>query len=133
LFEQGKVLRQPPGEVGIGRYGGSRGLSTKLKVTGIDLFSAGDFMGGEGSEDIVLSDPFAGVYKKLVLQGDKLVGACLYGDTADGSWYFKPDQEGPQRGRHSAIKLMFGEAALPALPQGGPAAVATDAQVALAA
>ena len=69
-------------------------MSTKLKVTGIDLFSAGNFMGGEGTETILLSDPVGGVYKKLVLQDDKLVGACLYGDTVDGSWYFKLLRDG---------------------------------------
>ena len=81
-------------EFGIGRYTGSL-TSTKLKVTGIDLFSAGNFMGGEGTEEIVMSDPYAGgVYKKLVLKDDKLVGACLYGDTVDGSWYFKLLRDG---------------------------------------
>ena len=49
-------------QFGIGRYRGSQ-TSTKLKVTGIDLFSAGNFQGGEGTEEIVMSDPFAGVYK----------------------------------------------------------------------
>ena len=63
--------------------------STKLKVTGIDLFSAGEFMGAEGTETITLSDPIGGVYKKLVVKDDKLVGACLYGDTSDGAWYFR--------------------------------------------
>lgn len=71
-------------EFGIGRYVGSL-TSTKLKVTGIDLFSAGNFQGGEDTEEIVLSDPYSGVYKKLVIKNDKLVGACLYGDTVDGS------------------------------------------------
>jgi len=75
-------------EYGIARYSGSV-TSTKLKVTGIDLFSAGEFMGGEGYEEITLSDPLAGVYKKLVVKDDLLVGACMYGDTADGTWYFK--------------------------------------------
>lgn len=62
LFEQGKVLANHLAEFGIGRYQGSL-TSTKLKVTGIDLFSAGDFQGGEGTEEIVMSDPFGGVYK----------------------------------------------------------------------
>ena len=107
LFEQGKVVANHLAEFGIGRYGGSQ-VSTKLKVTGIDLFSAGDFMGGEGTEAIVLSDPIHGVYKKLVLKGDKLVGACLYGDTADGSHYFQLIREGRSiRGRRD--QLMFGE------------------------
>jgi nitrite reductase (NADH) large subunit len=63
-------------------------LSTKLKVTGCDLFSAGDFAEGEGREDIVFRDPARGVYKRLVIEGDKLVGAVMYGDTADGNWFF---------------------------------------------
>ena len=63
-------------------------LSTKLKVTGCDLFSAGDFAEAEGREDIVFRDPARGVYKRLVIEGDKLIGAVMYGDTADGSWFF---------------------------------------------
>ena len=110
LFEQGKVCATHLAEFGIGRYTGSQ-TSTKLKVTGIDLFSAGNFMGGDGCEEIVLSDPTApngGVYKKLVLQGDKLVGACLYGDTVDGSWYFKLLREG-RTVSDIRDRLMFGE------------------------
>ncbi len=107
LFEQGKVLATHLAEFGIGRYTGSQ-TSTKLKVTGIDLFSAGDFMGGEGSEEIVMSDPFGGVYKKLVIKDDKLVGACLYGDTVDGSWYFKLLRKG-RTVSDIRDKLMFGE------------------------
>jgi nitrite reductase (NADH) large subunit len=110
LFEQGKVLATHLAEFGIGRYTGSL-TSTKLKVTGIDLFSAGDFMGGEGSEEIVMSDPSSGVYKKLIIKDDKLIGACLYGDTVDGSWYFKLLREG--RTVHDIRdKLMFGESHL---------------------
>ena len=107
LFEQAKVAANHLAQYGIGRYVGSQ-TSTKLKVTGIDLFSAGDFQGGEGTEEIVLSDPYAGVYKKLVLKDDKLVGACLYGDTVDGSWYFKLLREG-RSVQDLRDKLMFGE------------------------
>ncbi|HEX2012856.1 MAG TPA: nitrite reductase large subunit NirB [Roseateles sp.] len=107
LFEQGKVCATHLAQFGIGRYQGSQ-TSTKLKVTGIDLFSAGDFMGGEGCEEVVMSDPFAGVYKKLVIKDDKLVGACLYGDTVDGSWYFKLLREG-RKIADIRDKLMFGE------------------------
>ncbi len=107
LFEMAKVCANHLGNFGIGRYQGSV-TSTKLKVTGIDLFSAGEFMGGKDTEEIVLSDPIGGVYKKLVVKDDKLVGACLYGDTADGSWYFKLLREGKNI---SEIRdtLMFGE------------------------
>ncbi len=107
LFEQGKVAANHLAEFGIGRYQGSL-TSTKLKVTGIDLFSAGDFMGGEGTEEIVMSDPGAGLYKKLVLKDDKLVGACLYGNTVDGSWYFKLLRDG-RPVSDLRDKLMFGE------------------------
>jgi nitrite reductase (NADH) large subunit len=107
LFEQGKVCATHLAQFGIGRYSGSQ-TSTKLKVTGIDLFSAGNFMGGDGTEEIVLSDPIGGVYKKLVLRDDKLVGACLYGDTVDGSWYFKLLREGRPIG-DLRDRLMFGE------------------------
>jgi nitrite reductase (NADH) large subunit len=107
LFEMAKVCANHLANFGIGRYQGSV-TSTKLKVTGIDLFSAGEFMGGEGTEEIILSDPIGGVYKKLVLKDDKLVGACLYGDTVDGSWYFRLLREGKSVGEIRDT-LMFGE------------------------
>ncbi|GAB4401309.1 MAG: nitrite reductase large subunit NirB [Rhodoferax sp.] len=107
LFEQAKVAANHLAQFGIGRYVGSL-TSTKLKVTGIDLFSAGNFSGGEGTEEIILSDPKGGVYKKLVLKDDKLVGACLYGDTVDGSWYFKLLRDG-RTVADIRDKLMFGE------------------------
>ena len=110
LFEMAKVCANHLANFGIGRYQGSV-TSTKLKVTGIDLFSAGEFMGGEGTEEIVLSDPIGGVYKKLVIKGDKLVGACLYGDTVDGSWYFRLLREGKDIAE-IRDSLMFGEANL---------------------
>ncbi len=114
LFEQGKVCATHLAQFGIGRYLGSQ-TSTKLKVTGIDLFSAGNFMGAKTGktedadcEEIVMSDPYGGVYKKLVIQGDKLVGAVMYGDTVDGSWYFKLLRDG-RSVSDIRDKLMFGE------------------------
>jgi nitrite reductase (NADH) large subunit len=62
--------------------------STKLKVAGLDVFSAGDFSGGDGCEDIVLRDATRGIYKRVIVKADKVIGAVLYGDTADGNWYF---------------------------------------------
>ncbi|WP_170525868.1 nitrite reductase large subunit NirB [Ruegeria arenilitoris] len=86
LFDQAKVvantlLGQPDAFV-------VKELATKLKVTGCDLFSAGDFAEGEGRDDIVFRDPARGVYKRLVIEDDRLIGAVMYGDTADGSWFF---------------------------------------------
>ncbi len=63
-------------------------LATKLKVTGCDLFSAGDFADGDGREDIVFRDPARGVYRRLVIDDDVLIGAVMYGDTADSNWFF---------------------------------------------
>jgi nitrite reductase (NADH) large subunit len=88
LWEQAKVCANHLAEYGIGRYVGSV-TSTKLKVTGIDLFSAGNFQGGDGHEELVFQDPARGVYKKLVVRDNKVQGAVLYGDTVDGSWYFQ--------------------------------------------
>lgn len=68
--------------------------ATKLKVTGVDLFSAGDFADGPGREDIVFRDPGRGIYKRLVIEGDRLLGAVLYGDTADGNWFFSQIKDG---------------------------------------
>ena len=109
LFEQGKVLANHLAELGISRYVGSL-TSTKLKVTGIDLFSAGDFMGRDdgSTEEIVLSDAHEGVYKKLVLRDNQLIGACLFGETVDGSWYFKLLRDG-RNVADIRDKLMFGE------------------------
>lgn len=107
LYEQAKVCANHLAEMGIARYQGSQ-TSTKLKVTGIDLFSAGDFMGGEGVEEITLSDPIGGVYKKLLIKDEKLIGACLYGDTADGGWYFKLLREAKDV-TELRDRLMFGE------------------------
>ncbi len=106
LFEQAKVCANHLAHFGIGRYQGSV-TSTKLKVTGIDVFSAGDFMGGKDADEIVLHDPAGGVYKKLVLKDDKLVGAVLYGDTADGAWYFQLLKDG-QNVAEIRDHLMFG-------------------------
>jgi nitrite reductase (NADH) large subunit len=110
LFEMAKVCANHLAAYGIGLYAGSL-TSTKLKVTGIDLFSAGDFVGGAGTEHITLSDPVAGVYKKLVLKDEKLVGAVLYGDTVDGAYFFKLLREG-RSVSDVRDRLMFGAANL---------------------
>ena len=62
-------------------------VATNLKVSGVSVFSAGDFMGSDGSESILLSDVRRGTYKKLVIADGKLTGAVLVGDTADALWY----------------------------------------------
>jgi len=85
-YEQAQLLaRRLAGE--RASYPGSV-LATNLKVSGVNVFSAGDFLGATAeAEEIVLRDPAAGVYKKLVIAHGRLVGAVLFGDTADGLWY----------------------------------------------
>jgi len=107
LFEQAKVCANHLLGFGIGLYPGSA-TSTKLKVTGVDVFSAGDFMGEADSDEIVMQDRTAGVYKKLVLKDDKLTGAVLIGDTHDGAWYFQLIREGKDISEFRD-HLMFGQ------------------------
>ncbi len=88
LWEQAKVCAAHLAGLGHRRYSGSV-TATRLKVTGIDLYSAGDFIGDKDSEDLVLRDPGRGVYKRLVLKGGCIVGVVLYGEVGDGPWYFE--------------------------------------------
>lgn len=93
VWEQASVCATHLAAFGHRHYRSAR-TATRLKVTGIDLYSAGDFIGGAGTEDLVLRDPRRGVYKRLVLKDDRVIGAILYGDAADGGWYFEMIQEG---------------------------------------
>jgi nitrite reductase (NADH) large subunit len=84
-YEQARVLARHL----AGRDAGYQGsvVATNLKVSGVGVFSAGDFMGAEGSEAIVLNDARRGVYKKLVIADGRLAGAVLIGETQDALWY----------------------------------------------
>jgi nitrite reductase (NADH) large subunit len=86
-YEQGRVLAQHL----AGRAAAYRGsiVATNLKVSGVSVFSAGDFIGGEGSEALVLTDVNHGTYKKLVITDGKLTGAVLIGDVGDALWYLE--------------------------------------------
>ncbi|WP_282092504.1 nitrite reductase large subunit NirB [Epibacterium ulvae] len=86
LYDQAKVAAQTL--MGEEAAFVQKELSTKLKVTGCDLFSAGDFAETDGREDIVFRDPARGVYKRLVIEENRVVGAVFYGDTADSNWFF---------------------------------------------
>jgi nitrite reductase (NADH) large subunit len=85
LYEMAKVCATHLAGSGIGRYAGSI-PSTRLKVTGIDLFSAGDFTGGAGTEAITLNDAEGGTYRKVVLKDNRVAGAVCYGDTGGAAW-----------------------------------------------
>lgn len=107
LYDQAKVLAATL--MGVEAAFKPVQTATKLKVTGVDLFSAGDFADAPGREDIVFRDPGRGVYKRLVLEGERLIGAVMYGDTADGSWFFDKIKSGEDV---SALRetLIFGPA-----------------------
>lgn len=85
-YEQARVLAQRFAGDATAAYPGSV-LATNLKVSGINVFSAGDFLGQPGTEQIVLLDAGLDSYRKLVIADGRLIGAVLYGDTADGLWY----------------------------------------------
>ena len=123
LFEMAKVVANHLAKMGYGRYEGSV-TSTKLKVTGIELFSAGDFIGDETTENIVMKDANTGIYKKLVIKDNRLHGAVLYGDTVDGAWYFRLMREETDISDISS-HLLFGESHLGDAGHGGQNAAAT--------
>jgi len=87
IWEMAKVCADNITGIADARYVPSVS-GTRLKVTGIDMFSAGDFLGDDVSEEIVLRDELRGVHRRLVLRRNKLAGLVLYGDTADSGWYF---------------------------------------------
>jgi len=90
-------------------YGGSV-VATNLKVSGVGVFSAGEFLGSDRSEAIVLGDFRRGIYKKLVIEEGRLIGAVLVGDTADALWYFEMIRS---RERIAGVRkdMMFGRPA----------------------
>jgi nitrite reductase (NADH) large subunit len=108
IWDQARVCAAHLAGAGHRRYV-QQATATKLKVTGVDLYSAGDIVGAEGTEDLVLRDRRGGVYKRLVVAGNRLTGAVLYGDVADGPWYFDLIQN---RSDISSFRdqLLFGQA-----------------------
>lgn len=106
LWDQARVCAIHLAEVGVSYYRGSI-TSTQLKVTGIDLFSAGDFQGGPNSEALVMKDAKRGIYKRVVIEGNQVKGCVLYGDTKDGPWYFELMNEGRDIGSMRE-HLLFG-------------------------
>ena len=125
----GQGAREPSRRVRHRRATPGSQTSTKLKVTGIDLFSAGDFSGGADTEELVFQDAARGVYKKIVVKDNKIRGAVLYGDTVDGAWYFQLLRDGTpiadsaraccSARRISATRVIGGAAGVDGLPDNG--------------
>ncbi|WP_137134261.1 nitrite reductase large subunit NirB [Rhizobium sp. FKY42] len=104
---------------------------TKLKVTGIDLYSLGDFAEGPDREEIVLRDAATGIYKRLVIKENRIIGTVLYGETADGAWFndLKKKQTDISEMRDT---LIFGQAyqgGSPLDPMAAVAALPDDAEI----
>jgi nitrite reductase (NADH) large subunit len=106
-------------------------MSIKLKVTGVDLYSGGDFADAKDREEIVLRDAARGVYKRLVLQDNKIIGVVLYGETSDGPWFFDKLKKGEDVSSDRDM-LIFGQAyagGTPLDPTAAVAALPPDAEI----
>lgn len=104
---------------------------TKLKVTGINLFSLGDFADGDDREEIVLRDATAGIYKRVVIKDNRIIGTVLYGETSDGAWFNDLKKKGTDI---SAMRdtLIFGQSfqgGVPLDPMAAVAALPDDAEI----
>jgi nitrite reductase (NADH) large subunit len=129
LYESARVLADRL-IGGASEYHGSV-VNTKLKVTGINLFSAGDFAEGPDREEIVLRDASSGVYKRLILKENKIIGAVLYGETSDGSWFFDLMKRGTDISQMRDT-LIFGQSyqgGAPLDPMAAVAALPDDAEI----
>ena len=129
LYDQAAVLAENllGGDAGFVR----KDLATKLKVTGIDLYSAGDFAAADDREEIVLRDAAAAVYKRLVVKDNRLIGAVMYGDTADGPWFFDLMKSGKDISEMRDT-LIFGQAyqgGSPLDPMAAVAALPDEAEI----
>ncbi len=105
--------------------------ATQLKVTGVSVYSAGDFAEGDDREEIVLRDASAGVYKRLVLQENRIIGAVMYGETADGPWFFDMLRQGTDIA-DMRDTLVFGQAyqgGSPLDPMAAVAALPDEAEI----
>lgn len=129
LYDQARVLANTL--MGQSDQFVNKEVSTKLKVTGCDLFSAGDFAEAEDREDIVFRDPARGVYKRLILKGNRIIGAVMYGDTTDGAWFYSKIKDGSDVSEMRET-LIFGpsfQGGAPSDPLSAVAALPDDAEI----
>jgi len=122
LYDMAKVAAAGLGGAADRAYEGSV-TATKLKVTGIDLYSAGDFAEAKDREEIVLRDAARGIYKRLVLKDNRIIGVVLYGETGDGAWFFRLLQDGTDVSEMRET-LIFGQNYVGGAPLDPTAAVA---------
>ncbi|RCX16741.1 nitrite reductase (NADH) large subunit [Fontibacillus phaseoli] len=129
LYEQGSVLAKRLAGVETSGYTGSV-TSTKLKVSGVDVFSAGYFQDAPGTRSLRIQDDLDGTYKKIVLQDDKLVGAVLFGDTTDGASLFSKIKSGESvAGKEKELLLGFAPGGSGGDSQGARLAAMADDEI----
>ncbi len=129
LYDQAKVLAKTLAKVDAAFRPVQ--TATQLKVTGVSVYSAGDFAEAEDRNEIVLRDATSGVYKRLVLKQDKVIGAVLYGETGDGPWFFDMIRKGTDTSEMRDT-LIFGQAyqgGSPLDPMAAVAALPDDAEI----
>jgi nitrite reductase (NADH) large subunit len=129
LYEMARTIAEHlSGQAAL--YAGSF-TSTKLKVTGIDLYSGGDFADAKDREEVVLRDAARGIYKRLVIKDDRIIGIVMYGDTSDGPWFFDKLKKGEDISEQREM-LIFGQAyagGTPLDPTAAVAALPPDAEI----
>ncbi|MGB3502888.1 MAG: nitrite reductase large subunit NirB [Mesorhizobium sp.] len=130
LYEMAKVMAVKLADGDDKRFVHSD-TPTKLKVTGIDLYSIGDFADGEDREEIILRDASAGIYKRVILQDNKVIGTVLFGETGDGAWFNDLKKKATDISEMRDT-LIFGQAfqgGVSADPLSAVAALADDAEI----
>ncbi len=129
LYEMASVIADQL--TGTDRHYTGSATSTKLKVTGVDLFSAGDFAEGAERQEILLRDASQGIYRRLVIEGNRIVGIVLYGDTTDGAWFFQllKDKTDISDLRETLIFGQVYAGSAPADPISAVAALSDDAEI----
>ena len=115
LYEQAEVCARYLSGDRAARYRGSL-TASGLKVTGIDLYSAGQFLEDECCQVITLRDDAQGIYRKLIIRANALVGALLYGDISGALWYQELIRSGADIAPYKDF-LMFGPDYAPAAPE----------------
>ncbi len=130
LYEMAKVMSAKLAGADDRRFVHSD-TPTKLKVTGIDLYSIGDFADGEDREEIILRDTAAGIYKRVILQDNRIIGTVLFGETADGAWFndLKKKEVDISEMRDTLIFGQAFQAGASADPLAAVAALADDAEI----
>jgi nitrite reductase (NADH) large subunit len=129
LYEMARTIAEHLAEQDSAYHGSV--TFTKLKVTGVDLYSGGDFADGADREEIVLRDAARGIYKRLVIKDNRIIGVVMYGDTGDGPWFFDKLKKGEDISENREM-LIFGQAyagGTPLDPMAAVAALPPDAEI----